>query len=179
MITVSYGLHRKKSEILVAEMMEELAKESYENLYFLNLRSKSWKYLGSRTKDFVFDVHGGEYEQHILSMKLTIPRPGFILFSDTTEKKYLEFLKKYKISFILLSHKNKMLCHDNLVWAEAKIADTTFLNSSLEYVRKCDLEDRLIGIELLNASEKEQIEDFHRPFIKSFLRDLDYFSKNI
>lgn len=176
MVTVSYGLHRKKSEILVAEMMEELAKQPYENIDFLNLKGKSRRYLGNRTNGFVFDVHGGEQEKEILNMKFQFPASSFILYSNVTEKKYLEFLKKYRAGSILLVHKDENLVFNNLWWTKGILESEHSFDEALEYVRRCNLENRLIVIELLNASEKIVIEVCHKPFMKRFLTDLDSFS---
>jgi hypothetical protein len=175
MVTVSYGLHRKKSEILVAEMMEKLAKQPYGNIDFLNLKGKYWGYLRKRTKDFVFDVHGSETKLQIPIFDVTIPLPipTFILYSNITENKYLEFLKKYRESHIFLLHKGEFLCFNNFLWKKVDWKSNYSLKYALGYAKKYNLENRLTVIELSNVPE---IDIYHKPFMERFLKDLDSIS---
>ena len=78
---------------------------------------------------------------------------------------------------ILLIHKDEALRFEESRWHVYEVTyPCVYCKISLmETLKKYDLLDRFIGIELMNASEEWQIRKYHRPFMKKFLTDLDWF----
>jgi hypothetical protein len=175
MITVGYGMHRKKEEVLVGEMMKELSEKPYKNLNFLLLSGKDLRYLASHTNEFVFDVHGGSQEIKLLPT-LRLPATSFLLFSSVVEDKFLPLLRKYRTGEIYLIHKNKGSFPGNLdYWQTLYPTQPEYSKRAIDRLKKYGLIDRLVVIECLNAMEKWQIE-LHRSFMEMFLDDLDNFA---
>ena len=175
MITVSYGLHyRRKRERLVAKMMDELIQFPFEYLNFLDLRNKNWEYLGKNTNGFVFDVHGG-VEKEETQDSYSQPKPTFVILSPTAEKEFIRFFKNYRMAEILLIHKDEGLRFEGSKWCVYEITYPCIhcKISFMETLKKYGLLDRFIGIELMNASEEWQIREYHMPFMKKFLSDLN------
>jgi len=174
MITVSYGMHRKKEEILVGEMMRQLPKVPYKNLNFLDLSYRNWRYLKSHSEGFVFDVHGGSQSLKLFTSELVLPSPSFLLFSNVVEDEFVDFLKKYNTGQIYLAHKKKIgpLPGSNDYWQSMSPSTAEFYDGASATVRKYGLTDRLVAIELFNATDEWQMKQ-HRAFMKVFLRDLD------
>jgi hypothetical protein len=177
MITVGYGMHRKKEEILVGEMMKSLSEKPYKNLNFVDLNGRSWRYLAAHSEGFVFDVHGGSQEQKIITSVLRLPVTSFLLFSSAVEDEFLSLLRKYNTGEIHLVHKNKKgpLRGSNDYWQELPQYVPEYFKGAMDGLRRCGLIDRFVGIECFNAMEEWQVKQ-HREFMKIFLSDLDVFA---
>ena len=171
-------MHRTPKEILVAKMMEQLAEEPYKNLKFVNLEGRDWKYLSECAEDITFDVHGGGKKESfggIMGLELVVPSQCFLIFSQKTEKEYLQFLQRYKTCDIVLVHKNQLLYPNCGRWTTQGL-DDALTYYPLKEVERFNLEDRLIAVELLNADNEWQIKG-HRAFMKYFLAELDSLRK--
>ena len=179
MITVGYGMHRNSHEIVVAKMMEELSAEPYENLTFLNLDGKDWAYLNKYSDKFAFDIHAGVSKTKIVNLEEIslppFPSTAFFIFSSVTGKKFLPILRGYLrfggyYSDIVMSHKNKIITDER---KHVSFEEPPPFNKLLEETRKYGIEKKLVGVELINATKRWQIEGYHKPLMKKLLQDLN------
>jgi hypothetical protein len=184
MISVAYGLWGTEKGTLLYRMMEDLTKQVYEKIRFVDLTGKDLMELRSNPDKYIFDVIGGKQQMTIEigeGFELNLPQQSLLFCSHTPFNDFYSMFREgnYQLSSISLLHKGATFTKPVEVdhysypiayWDGHKIPKPV---DFLKLVRKCRLTSRLIMVALLNSEQTSFVEGSHKPFMEKLLKDLE------